>query len=276
MRFLLDFFSAIQLDLSCLENFLSRHFGSGKFRVISDFFDFIISGEAPDMDTIYIGVDIEEQEFKYCYRVFSYCKDETTLIQQIALLKLLAKENNIRLLATDDEVFSCSWVLIEPDGQTSTVAVPAAANLTITGFYNFPFGAFVTQKRLSTMDIQKLKVLMTPIYPEIDIWLGAEGIKISEFDNFKLEDSRLKAFDFHGVITPIGKNPWYNKVEKSRLFTMVMKEFQVYLQQEICIFPSIFRELKSIRGGTDSEEHCILLNKGIEDKIIYKKARMSW
>jgi hypothetical protein len=168
-------------------------------------------------------------------------------------------------------------VLIEPNGQTSTIQTKTDDVLVIEEFYNFPFGDFRTTDKLSHLQIEQLKELIKNLYFEIEIDCSTDGPIINgDFNKVKSSFEKLRDFENHYEIRPVGKTQWFDKEEKSKQFISIMKEFREMIKKDLCIFPRNFSDVKNIEGGSDSEEYCILLTTSGQEKIIYKQRRKTW
>jgi len=228
-----------------------------------------------DLALTYISIDQSTAgDFKFHYSVNQDFDEVWPLRKRVDLLKQLSKTENTEILSTDDEIDPLSQVLIEPNGQTSTIhVVPMAANeVFLANTFNFPFGDFRTKRPITDEERQTLIELIKPIYPNIIIWYGDDGPIINgEFNKVKSAFGILSNFNHHYEVTPTGKNEWLDRTEKSLLFISIMREYKELIKSELCIFPRNFSEIAYTEGGSDSEEHCIVLIGAREEKIIYKK-----
>ncbi|MBW8688343.1 hypothetical protein [Chitinophaga rhizophila] len=262
------------LDRAGLERFLTATFNYTSFRWIRDLNE-MYDYSGPE-DCTFIEQQIYEEEFKYYYSVWG-TGDQPTVRQQVDILTLLSHQENTPILCTDDEPAGFSWVLIQPDGTTSTVQTSTDGELVVEDYYNFRLGDFRTKAQLSAEEEDVLLKIISPFYPTVGIDYATDGPVINgEFDRVKEDITLLRGFDHHYSIQPAGKNTWLDIAEKSALFLTVMKDFQQYLQQEICVFPRNFREIRNIPGGSDSEEHCIVLTDNAASRVVYKTCRESW
>lgn len=265
------------LAQAAFEKFLTDNFDCKSFYWVTDFYQYCIENEI-DREKTYISLVILNDGigFKYHYSVRGN-NFQQSLRQRIELLKPLAKQEQVEILSTDDEIDPFSMVLIEPNGQTSTVHFKTVEDFIIEDFYNFPFGDFRTAQPITNGEKDILINIIKPVYPDISIWHGTDGPVINgDFNKVKANFKKLKGFDQHYEIRPNGKNEWLHKTEKSNLFIALMKDFQRQLQKDLCIFPPNYSVVQNIEGGSDSEEHCILLSDTGEEKIVYKQRRKSW
>jgi hypothetical protein len=83
-------------------------------------------------------------------------------------------------------------------------------------------------------------------------------------------------FEHHYGIVPLGKNEWLSKDDKSELFVALMTEFHLQTGYSLCLFPRNYSEIKTIEGGSDSEEYCLILSENKMEKVVYKQRRVSW
>lgn len=274
MKETIYFNTAQQLDEALLEHFLRDNFNSKEFIWITNFYEFVIDNEINNQKT-YIFLETSTEGFKYHYSV--YDNFDLTLRERIEILKTLADKANLDILSTDDEVNPWSWVLIEQNGQTSTIQTKDDDVLVIDDFYNFPFGDFRTKSKLTEVELGILKQIIIKKYPKIDIHHGYDGPVINgDFNKVKNNFDQLSLFDNHYEIVPLGKNDWLDKNEKSELFINLMIQFRDQINKELCLFPRNYSEVKNIEGGSDSEEHCILLTSFGQEKLVYKQRRKSW
>lgn len=274
MKETIYFNTAQQLDEALLEHFLRGNFNSKEFIWITNFYEFVIDNEINNQKT-YISLETSTEGFKYHYSV--YDNFELTLRERIEILKTLADKANLDILSTDDEVNPWSWVLIEQNGQTSTIQTKDDDVLVIDDFYNFPFGDFRTKSKLTEVELGVLKQIVIKKYPKIDIHHGYDGPVINgDFNKVKNNFDQLSLFDNHYEIVPLGKNDWLDKNDKSELFINLMIKFRDQINKELCLFPRNYSEVKNIEGGSDSEEHCILLTSFGQEKLVYKQRRKSW
>lgn len=265
-----------RLDKALFESFLHETFKSNEFIWITNFYEFIIYNEI-DKQKTYISLETSPEGFKFHYSVFDSYNLDQPLRERIEILKTLAKKLSVEILSTDDEVNPWSWVLIEPNGQTSTIQTKNDDVLVIEEFYNFPFGDFRTKGKLSQLQIELLKVLIENLYLEIEIEYSTDGPIINgDFNKVKDSFEKLKDFENHYEIRPIGKTQWFDKEEKSEQFISIMKEFRKVINKDLCIFPRNFSTVQNMEGGSDSEEYCILLTTSGQEKIIYKQRRRTW
>lgn len=117
----LIYFNTTQLlDKALFESFLHDNFNSNDFIWVTNLFEFSIDNERDNQKT-YVSFETLTEGFKYHYSVFDSYNLELSIKDRIDLLKKLAYKLKIEILSTDDEVNPWSWVLIEPNGQTSTV-----------------------------------------------------------------------------------------------------------------------------------------------------------
>lgn len=274
MKETIYFNTAQQLDEALLEHFLRDNFNSKEFIWITNFYEFVIDNEINNQKT-YISLETSIEGFKYHYSV--YDNFDLTLRERIEILKTLADKANLEILSTDDELNPWSWVLIEQNGQTSTIQTKDDDVLVIDDFYNFPFGDFRTKSKLTEVELGILKQIVIKKYPKIDIHHGYDGPVINgDFNKVKNNFDQLSLFDNHYEIVPLGKNDWLDKNEKSELFINLMIQFRDQINKELCLFPRNYSEVKNIEGGSDSEEHCILLTSFGQEKLVYKQRRKSW
>ncbi|NOT93437.1 hypothetical protein [Ferruginibacter sp.] len=169
------YFNTTQLlDKVLFESFLHVHFKSNEFIWITNFYEFIIDNEI-DKHKTYISLETSTEGFKFHYSIFDSYNLDQPLRQRIEILKNLAQKLSVEILSTDDEVNPWSWVLIEPNGQTSTIQTKNEDVLVIEEFYNFPFGDFRTVDKLSQLQIEQLKALIGNLYPEIEIDYAIDG-----------------------------------------------------------------------------------------------------
>ncbi|MBC5836240.1 hypothetical protein G6N05_15165 [Flavobacterium sp. F372] len=265
-----------RLDKALFELFLNETFNSNQFIWITNFNEFIIDNDV-DKQKTYISLETSTEGFKFHYSVFDNNNLELTLRERIEILKTLAQKLSIEILSTDDEVNPWTWVLIEPNGETSTIETKDDDVLVVDNFYNFPFGNLRTKTKLADAELNVLKKIIEKKFPNIDIHHGNDGPVINGgFNEVKNNFDQLNLFDDHYEIVPIGKNVWLDKNEKSKLFVNLMLEFQDQVNRELCLFPRNYSEVKNIEGGSDSEEHCILLTSFGQEKIVYKQRRKSW
>lgn len=265
-----------RLDKALFELFLNETFNSNQFIWITNFYEFIIDNDV-DKQKTYISLETSTEGFKFHYSVFDNNNLELTLRERIEILKTLAQKLSIEILSTDDEVNPWTWVLIETNGETSTIETKNDDILVVDNFYNFPLGDFRTKTKLADAELNVLKKIIEKKFPNIDIHHGNDGPVINgDFNEVKNNFDQLNLFDDHYEIVPIGKNDWLDKNEKSKLFVNLMLEFQDQVNRELCLFPSNYSEVKNIEGGSDSEEHCILLTSFGQEKIVYKQRRKSW
>lgn len=275
MREILYFDTEQQLNSSSLERFLFENFSCNKFFWIDNFYEFITNNELNGVGT-YISIEKSTKGFKFHYSIFDNDTRELPIRSQVELLKVLSKNETIQILSTDDEVNPWSRVLIEPNGQTSTIKT-SDEDLVVERFYNFPFGDFRTQVKLTGAELNMLKQIIAPTYLNIKIHYSNNGlVSNGTFNKVKNNFDQLKLFDHHYEILPMGKNQWLDREAKSDLFTELMVAFQKQIDKELCIFPRNFSEIQTIEGGSDSEEHCFILTKDAMQKIIYKYRRNSW
>ena len=265
------------LDKSLFESFLRQYFITDEFVWVSNFYEFVVDNEISNQKT-YISLEILADGFKYQYEVFHSSNVDLTLKKNIEIFKVLSQTSKAEILSTDDEIDPWSRVLIEPNGQTSTIDITDDDDsLVISDFFNFPFGDFRTKYKLDSLQIEQLKGLIKNVYAEIVVNYSTDGPVINgEFNRVKNNYENLKNFENHYVITPIGKNQWFDREEKSELFVTIMKKFREVVKSDLCVFPRNFMDVKNIEGGSDSEEYCILLTATEEEKIIYKQRRKTW
>ena len=264
-----------QLDKSLFESCLHENFKNNEFIWITNFYEFVIDYEI-DKQKTYISLETSTEGFKFHYSIFQL-QLKQTLKEQIGILENLAQKLNVEILSTDDEVNPWSWVLIEPNGQTSTILTKNEDVLVIEGFYNFSFGDFRTVSQLSQLQLDQLKALIKNLYLEIEIDYSLDSIIINgDFNEAKGSFEKLKYFENHYEIRPVGKTQWFDKEEKSEQFISIMTEFRELINKDLCIFPRNFSNVQNISGGSDSEQCCILLTSSGLEKIIYKKIRKTW
>lgn len=276
MREAIYFSTKELLDEKNFEFFLADTFRSHNFLWTSDFYSYASDNEI-DHSKTYLSLDTSDEGYKYHYSVFDSNSIETSLKDKIQILKGLSAKENIEILSTDDEVAPFSWVLVEPNGQTSTVQTKLVDELIIDDYYNFPFGDFRVVEPLTKNEQTTLKEIVKNVYPNILIEHSTDGPIINgEFNKVKSNYQSLKNFDNHYEILPIGKNEWMDREDKSIRFVLLMKEFHGQIQKDLCVFPRNFSEVKNIEGGSDSEEHCILLTTIGQEKIVYKQRGKSW
>ncbi|WP_338769079.1 hypothetical protein WAF17_09130 [Bernardetia sp. ABR2-2B] len=276
MREVIYFSTKKQLDKESFEAFLASIFQFNDFCWTPNFYSYASENEIDHFKT-YISFDTSYEGYKYHYSVFNNDAIEIPIKNRVQTLKKLSAKVNIEILSTDDEVAPFSWVLIEPNGQTSTIQTKLIDDLIMDGYYNFPFGDFRVTEPLTEKEQTTLKEIIKDIYPNVLIEHSTDRQIINEdFNKVKSNYQNLKKFNNHYEIRPIGKNEWIDREEKSIQFVLLMKKFRVYLQKDICVFPRNFSEVKNIEGGSDSEEHCILLTALGQEKIIYKERRKSW
>lgn len=276
MREVIYFNTKELLDKKKLEFFLTDSFHSHGFLWTSDFYSYSSHNEI-DHSKTYVSLDTSKEGYKYHYSVFDSNTVEISLKNKIQILKGLSAKENIEILSTDDEVAPFSWVLIEPNEQTSTVQTKLVDDLIIDDYYNFPFGDFRVYEPLAEKEKKTLIDIIKEIYPNILIEHSTDGPIINgDFNKVKSNYQSLINFDNHYEIRPIGKNKWIDREEKSIQFVMLMETFQRRVQKDLCVFPRNFCEVKNIEGGSDSEENCILLTACGQEKITYKQRRKSW
>lgn len=275
MKEIIFFNTERSLEKKGLEKFLSDKFGCTGFYWCANFYDFLADNELQD-DITYISVENSNNGFKYHFSVFARQSKELVLNQCVELLKDLSRNENIRILSSDDETHPGTWVLIEPNGQSSTIYT-RGEELVVAGPYNFPFGAFSTKVELENAELETLKKIVADLYHNVEISFSRDGSMISNsFDNMKNNYGQLQHFSNYYEIRPIGKNKWLDRSTKSEFFISFMTEFGGQVKRDLCIFPGNFNEVKNIEGGSDNEEYCILLTAAGQEKIVYKQRRKSW
>lgn len=276
MREAIYFSTKELLDEKNFELFLADSFQFHDFFWTSDFYSYASDNEINHSRT-YVSLDTSNEGYKYHYSVFDSNSMEISLKDKIQILKGLSAKENIEILSTDDEVDPSSWVLIEPNGHTSTVQTKLTDDLIIDVYYNFPFGDFRTTEPLTEQENTILKEILKSVYPNILIEYSTDGPNINgDFNKVKVNYQNLENFDHHYEIRPVGKNEWIDREDKSIQFVLLMKEFQGQVKKDLCVFPRNFSEVENIEGGSDSEEHCILLTGFGQEKIVYKQRRKSW
>jgi hypothetical protein len=263
------------LEQNSLEKFLSDKFGWTGFHWCVNIYDFLSENQVHDR-TAYISFEKSNRGFKYHYSIFALRSSALILNEQVELLRDLSKKEGIQILSTDDEIDPWTWVLIEPDGQISTIHTEDE-ELVVAGPYNFLFGAFSTKIKLADSELKTLRKITGNSYQHIEINFSTDSSLISySFGQTKNNFSQLQDFSNYYAVRPIGKNKWLDRNTKSDVFTSCMSEFQRQIKKELCIFPRNFSEVKNIEGGSDNEEHCILLAATGQEKIVYKPRRKSW
>jgi hypothetical protein len=258
------FYAKREIDPFRFELFLSKTFGAKKYVWVTDFTDYCINNEIDSAKT-YISFGILKEGFKCAYEVFDNTAPPLSLRERVNLLKHLSVEIIEEILSSDDEVDPYSYILIEPNGQTSTVTANLKEELVVENYYNFPFGYFRATQKITDADLDCLHAIVMPIYPHIQV----------EYSNFDGPE-KLKQFAHHYEIRPLDKNNWLDREEKSGLFIQVMQTYQKMINKDLCIYPPNFSEVKNIKGGSDSEEYCILITSLGQEKIVYKQRRESW
>ena len=273
----IDFHTTQLLDKIVFESFLYNNLKSIEFIWMKNFYEFAIDNKIDRYKT-YISLETSTEGFKYHYSVFDSHEPGLPLRDRIEILKKLAKKINIEILSSDDEINPWSWVLIEPNGHASTIQSKTADDvLIIEDFYNFPFGEFRTVKKLNQFQMDQLKQIIKILYLDIKINYSTDGpIMNGDFNKLKSNFEKLKDFENHYEIGPVGKNQWFDKEEKSKHFISIMKEFRKMISVDLCIFPRNFCDVKNIEGGSDTKEYCILLSTSGYEKIIYKQRRKTW
>ena len=271
------YFNTTQLlDKVLFESFLHEHFKCNEFIWNTNFYEFIIDNKI-DKHKTYISLETSTEGFKFHYSVFDSNNLDQPLRERIEILRNLAQKLSVEILSTDDEINPWSWVLIEPNGQTSTIQTKNDDVLVIEEFYNFPLGDFRTVDKLGQLQIEQLKVLIENLYPEVEIDYATDGPIINgDFNKVKDSFEKLKNFENHYEIRPVGKTQWLDKEEKSEQFISIMKEFRKLINKDLCIFPRNFSNVKNIEGGSDSEEYCIFVTTSRLERIIYKQRRKTW
>lgn len=263
------------LNKILFESFFHDHFKSNEFIWATNSGEFIIENKI-DKQKTYVLLDTSDEGFKFHYTVFDSCNLGQTLREQIEILKNLAQKLSIQILSTDDEINPWSMVLIEPNGQTSTIVTKDADVLVIDNFYNFSFGDFRTKTNLTVSELNVLKKIVEKIYPNIDINHGYDGPVLNgDFNKVKNNFDQLKLFDNHYEVVPVGKNTWIDMNEKSEIFVNFMLEFHKQIDKDLCVFPRNYSEVKNIKGGSCSEEFCLIVTNGNIEKIVYKQRRKS-
>jgi hypothetical protein len=258
------FYTRNEIDPLRLDLFLSKTFGEKEYIWITDFIDHCIDNEI-DPAKAYISFDILKEDFKCIYEVFDKSAPRLSLRERVNLLKHLSVEIVDEILSSDDEVDPYSYILIEPNGQTSTVTANLKEELVVENYYNFPFGYFRTTQKITDADLDCLNAVVMPIYPHIQV----------EYSNLDGPE-KLKQFAHHYEIRPLDKNNWFDREEKSELFIQAMQAYQKMINKDLCIYPPNFSEVKNIKGGSDSEEYCVLITALGQERIVYKERRESW
>ena len=275
MKEKIRFNTEIQMDKSLSESFLYETFKPNSVIWVKDFFKFASKNKV-DAKSTYVSLKVSGKGFKYYYAISDSYTPDLTLRTRIEILRELAKALKIKILSTDDELNPFSRVLIEPDGETSTIQTQLKS-LIVDRFYNFFFGEFRTKNKLNEQEILDLRRLLIDLYPNIELEQLSDGpVFGGAFNQAKENIEKLRDFDYHYRIKPIGKNRWLDIEEKSEIFISVMKELNNLWKQDICAFPRNFSKVETIEGGSDSEEHCIVLTNLTQEKIIYKQRRKSW
>jgi hypothetical protein len=275
MTEIISFKTETQMNSPSFEKFLYEKLGMDRFRWCGNFFDHCIDNQI-DVNTTYISLECSANGFKYHYAVYDSKAPDLPLNQRVDLLKDLSRIEGCKILSPDDEINPWSWVLIEPTGEASTIET-INEDLVIADYYNFPFGDFRTVAKLTDDEITILKGMIKDLYPVVEIFYSTDGPIINgEFNKVKTTIRELNHFDYHYEVRPVGKNRWLDKGTKSQKFIALMSQFHRFSGRELCIFPRNFSEIKNIEGGSDSEEYCIVIKNGQQEKIVYKYRRKSW
>jgi len=277
MTELIYFSMAQPLDRSLLEEFLRRHWPAGAFHWVEDIYAYAMDNEL-DPGKTYISLEVTKAAFCHHYSVYAGDEPTLPLRRRIELLGELARSAGLEILSTDDEASPWSRVLIGRDGQASTVQTAMGDEPVVEGFYNFPFGDFRTKRLLEPEQLAALKGLLEPVFRDVEIDYSTDGPVINgAFNKVKEGFPLLRGFDHHYEVRPLGKTRWLDREQKSERFIGVMRQFQKLEGLALCIFPRNFSVLENIEGGSDTEEHCIVLGENGElQKIVYKPRRRSW
>jgi hypothetical protein len=272
---ILFFDSDQEIEKAVLENFLNQTVNLRNFYWTNDFYTFVIDNEI-DATQTYISLQTSEVGFRFHYAVFSHQTAGFSIKKRIDILKKLSAKTSISLLSTDDELNPWARVLIEPEGLASTVETDDDS-LCIVDYYNHPFGDFRTREELTGFELDALKQTMAKTYPNISINYALDGPVINgSFNEARHRFNQLAMFEHHYGIVPLGKNEWLSKDDKSELFVALMTEFHLQTGYSLCLFPRNYSEIKTIEGGSDSEEYCLILSENKMEKVVYKQRRVSW
>lgn len=275
MQELIRFFTEQELEHTPFEQVLSAKLSLGSFVWVNDFYEFRRHNQL-DRSRTYIALETSGAGFRFYYSVLADRGINLSPGQVVELLKEVCKKTNVQVLTPDHEPSSWCFVLIEPTGQTSTVELDDDSRK-ITGNYNFDFGQFRTQEKLTDEELSVLKQIIAGIYPDISISVSSDGPVINgAFNKVQQNFDRLRLFDYHYRIIPQGKSVWIERKEKSELFTDVMVMFGKQVKKDLCVFPVDYSEVQNIAGGSDSEEHCLFITGDNVEKIVYKERRKSW
>jgi len=273
----LCFLTEVKLANTAVENYLQEKFGLTKFVWIENFYEFCTENNV-DEDITYIQVNLQtgNQGFKYEYSIYNRRFSGLTLSNKIHAMMDLALREGISILSSDDEINPRTWVLTEPDGKIASVETNDDGTIA-EAYFNFPFGDFRTKNKLSEDNLDLLKHTISELNADVQIEYATDGPVINgAFNKVQQNFKALAGFIHHYEILPQGKNTWLDIEAKSIYLISYMAEFHEQTAIDLCVFPRNYCEIKGIEGGSDSEEHCIVLSNKKQEKIIYKPRRKSW
>lgn len=255
------------INKKSFEMFIKNQFGFSSIQWVNDIIDYFSSNTLNE-NTALITENISNAGFKYHYNLYgNRVKYKMSLREEVEVLKELSNKLNIEILTSDDEIDPFTYILIEPNCQATTIDIADdPEELILEGYYNFELGSFMIHRKLIEKELKALNEIIKELYNVFKITYSQEPNTILN----------IKRFCHRYVIKPEGKNNWISIEEKSEKFTEMMIRFQKEIKEEICIFPKNYMKIVNIDGGSDSEEHCLIIDQDKIEKIIYKYPRKSW
>lgn len=255
---------------------------SGEIFLVEDHIEYYPSDDFDTTKTC-VRYSVSSGEFDAWVQIYS--KDElySDFNEIIIFLKKLSQFSNAQLLISDDTLDVCSFILIEPSGQCSTIQVEFDSynekdELNFGWYENHFFGQFALKHPIDENSLKmELAELFKDSFNEFEVQIRNSGPVVNgDFDKNKLQFTSLADYCYHFDIIPKGKQKWYSIREKTEIFSKKMTDFSVRNNIDVCIFPADFSEVENIEGGSDSTQYCINCVNGQTEKIVYKIRRESW
>lgn len=227
--------------------------------------------------------EIKKEEGEYCYSIEAYFKKEDfkDIDFQVNFLTAFCKAYTQRVVLDGEWLAPMAYILIEPSGSRSTIAVNfeemEAGRLTFDCYNDLVFGRFVSSVKFSVEAIQEaMEAIFEGKVNDLRIQYELQKEGRSSFSIGKEKYPILQKMNHFYSLFPLGKNPWFSNKNKAKIFVEGMEKFYQKQQIPIACFPAGFSIIENIPGGSDSEEHLILINEKGKEKIIYKERRKRW
>jgi hypothetical protein len=270
-----------QIPLNTLHRWIAINYGLDPAAVV-------ICNDVAEIQTIAPLIAIVQTDGKDDYPLYieivGRYADRDKVIDCVQRLQSLCRYFKCQALTSDEIINPYTYVLVDAKGRCWWVGVDAGMlddheRFVVAKTYNPPEGSFFIAQPL---DEERALSALSKV-----LGLGRTKIDINTDDLFPVSITEpynqlypiIEGEHYNQQVT-IGiireQHEWIPERHSAIRWINHMLIFARLMNQTICIKHRFFTEIKSIPGGSDSEEYCYYWDGKTIQEIIYKTCREKW